>query len=87
MNANAVAAEEPLGRCPEVFDSWGSSWEVKRGGGEVKKFGVFCGAGRLEHHSAMAMEQRWRMQLCQADGAGSHPSMKSGVLLRTPCRP
>lgn len=33
MNANVVAAEEPLGRCPEVFDSRGSSWEVKRVGG------------------------------------------------------
>lgn len=44
-------------------------------------------AGRLEDHSAMAMEQRQRMQLCQADGAGSHPFMKSGVLLRTPCHP
>lgn len=32
MNANVVAAEEPLGRCPEVFDSRGSSWEVKRVG-------------------------------------------------------
>lgn len=55
--------------------------------GWVKKFGVFCMAGRLEHHSAMAMEQHWRMQLCQADSAGSHPPMKSGVLLRTPCHP
>lgn len=55
--------------------------------GWVKKFGVFCMAGRLEHHSAMAMEQHWRMQLCQADSAGSHPPMKSGVLPRTPCHP
>lgn len=83
---NVVAAEEPLGRCPEVFDSWGSNWEMKRGGG-VKKFGVFCVAGRLEHHSAMAMEQCRRMQLCQADGAGPHPFMKRRVLLRTPCQP
>lgn len=48
---------------------------------------VFCVAGRLEHPSAMSMEQQWRMQLCQADGAESHPSMKNRVLLRTPGHP
>lgn len=68
------------------FLTLGSNWEVKRGGG-LKKFGVFCMAGRLEHHSAVATEQRQRMQLCQADGAESHPSMKRRVLLRTPCHP
>lgn len=72
MNANVVAAEEPLGGCPEVFDSWGPNWEVKRGWG-VKKFRVFCVAGRLEHHSATAMEQRRRMQLCQPMVQGPTP--------------
>lgn len=56
MNANVVAAEEPLGRCPEVFDSWGSNWEVKRGGGgqEIRSFlrGRKAGASLCHGHGA-----------------------------------